>query len=96
MYLSILQVNSLVDEGLGCIKKYDDLLDEIAKLMFYAKFQLYEEGYSLCKTVCESYYIDEFVEFSDYSELAKEYLIKKCLARLINNKNNIQKIVEGR
>ena len=41
-------------------------------------------------------YIDEYVEFSDYSELAKEYLIKKCLARLINNKNNIQKIVEGR
>lgn len=41
-------------------------------------------------------YIDEYVEFADYSELAKEYLIKKCLARLINNKNNIQKIVEGR
>ena len=41
-------------------------------------------------------YIDEYVEFADYSDLAKEYLIKKCLARLINNKNNIQKIVEGR
>ncbi|MBS6510077.1 MAG: hypothetical protein KH334_00060 [Clostridiales bacterium] len=41
-------------------------------------------------------YIDEYVEFADYPERAKEYLIKKCLARLINNKNNIQKIVEGR
>lgn len=41
-------------------------------------------------------YISEYVEFADYSGLAKEYLIKKCLARLINNKNNIQKIVEGR
>lgn len=41
-------------------------------------------------------YTNEYVEFSDYSDLAKEYLIKKCLARLINNKNNIRKIVEGR
>lgn len=39
-------------------------------------------------------YVDEYVEFADYSGLAKEYLIKKCLARLINNKNNIQKILE--
>jgi len=41
-------------------------------------------------------YTDEYVEFADYTGLAKEYLIKKCLARLINNKNNIRKIVEGR
>ena len=41
-------------------------------------------------------YTNEYAEFADYSEPAKEYLIKKCLNRLINNKNNIQKIVEGR
>lgn len=40
-------------------------------------------------------YLAEYAEFSDCSELAKEYLIKKCIARLINNKNNIRKIVEG-
>lgn len=40
-------------------------------------------------------YLAEYVEFSDYSDLAKEYLIKKSLARLINNKNNIRKIMEG-
>ena len=41
-------------------------------------------------------YITEFAEFSDYSDLAKEYLIKKCLYKLINSKNNINKIVERR
>ena len=41
-------------------------------------------------------YIDEYAEFDEYKELAREYLIKKCLCRLINHKSNIQKIVERR
>lgn len=41
-------------------------------------------------------YSSEYSEFAEYKELAREYLIKKSLGRLINHKNNIQKIVEGR
>lgn len=41
-------------------------------------------------------YVGEYVEFDGHHELAREYLIKKCLLRLINHKNNIQKIVERR
>lgn len=41
-------------------------------------------------------YKDEFREFQNYEDLAQEYLIKKCLYKLIKNKNNIKKIVEGR
>ena len=40
-------------------------------------------------------YEKEFVEFEDYSLDAREYLIKKSLLRLLNHKNNINKIVEG-
>lgn len=40
-------------------------------------------------------YIDEYKEFSDYPENAKEYYIKKNLAKLINNKNNIKCIIDG-
>lgn len=41
-------------------------------------------------------YKDEFREFQNYGGLAQEYLIKKCLYKLIKNKNNIKKIVERR
>lgn len=41
-------------------------------------------------------YKNEFPEFNQYSELAQEYLIKKCLFKLIKNKNNIKKIINGR
>lgn len=43
-----------------------------------------------------SNYIKEFYEFQEYSALAKEYLIKKSLMNLLNSKNNISKIIEGR
>ena len=41
-------------------------------------------------------YKDEFPEFKQYSEQAQEYLIKKCLYKLIKNKNNIKKVIEGK
>lgn len=41
-------------------------------------------------------YIDEFCEFHNYSELAQEYLIKKNIMKLLNSKNNIRKVIEGR
>ena len=63
-------------------------IDEVDEIVVEGKYQDIE---LLCKNSRHIY-----VEFADYSDLAKEYLIKKCLARLINNKNNIQKIVEGR
>ncbi len=40
-------------------------------------------------------YLSEFNEYDTYPDLAKEYLIKKNLLRLINNKTNISKIMEG-
>ena len=40
-------------------------------------------------------YVDEYKEFSDCPENAKEYYIKKNLAKLINNKNNIKCIIDG-
>lgn len=40
-------------------------------------------------------YMDEFREFNEYSDLAKEYLIKKSIMKLLNSKNNINKIIEG-
>lgn len=39
--------------------------------------------------------MDEFREFNEYSDLAKEYLIKKSIMKLLNSKNNINKIIEG-
>ena len=38
-------------------------------------------------------YKDEFKEFAQYDCLAQEYLIKKCLYKLIKNKRNIGKII---
>ncbi len=39
-------------------------------------------------------YRDEYLEFKDYTEKEKEYLIKKSLFSLLNNRNNIMKIIE--
>lgn len=39
-------------------------------------------------------YQDEYLEFNDYSMPEKEYLIKKSLFNLLNNRHNIMKIIE--
>ena len=64
----------------------------------YKKYQKGSKGKTKNDFVKEHWkdYIDEYAEFDEYKDLAKEYLIKKCLNRLLNNKNNIQKIVERR
>lgn len=71
---------------------FNKLMDELKE---YTKSNMGKTRKDFIKERWQDY-IDEYVEFADYSGLAKEYLIKKCLARLINNKNNIRKIVEGR
>lgn len=64
----------------------------------YKNYQKNNKGKAKNDFVRENWkdYVNEYAEFSEYQDLAKEYLIKKCLCRLLNHKSNIQKIVERR
>ena len=61
LYLEILRSNSLINEGLECIKEYYDFLDEIELLMFYTKYGFFEKGYALCQSIYDLYDFDEFI-----------------------------------
>ncbi len=67
----------------------------IGDLKDFKKCNAGKNNYDFIKSKWSDY-LNEFNEYDGYSDLAKEYLIKKSLLRLINNKNNISKIMEGR
>lgn len=61
LYLELLCIHLLLDEGLHCIERYREYLTEIDLLMFCAKFELYEKGYHLCETICNQFSPDKYV-----------------------------------
>lgn len=61
LYLEILCVHLLFDEGVHCIECYEKYLSEIELLMFWSKFGLYEKGYHLCETICNQFSVDKYV-----------------------------------
>lgn len=61
LYFEILKSNSMIDEALQCIKDYKEYLELDDILLFYTKFGLYEEGYSLCEDVINQYEISESI-----------------------------------
>ena len=61
LYLEIVCTNNLVVNGKEIVLAHGDFLDEAERLMYYAKFSMYENGYTLCKSVMDTYCIDEFI-----------------------------------
>ena len=61
LFLALLYHNSLLEKGLIFIEKYISYIDEIDLLMFYAKFEIYDKAYPLCKSICEQYSIDKYI-----------------------------------
>ena len=59
LYLAFLSKKLLQKDGIKCISDYGNFIDDLDKLMFFAKFGMYKEGRILCKSVLDTYAIDE-------------------------------------
>lgn len=64
-------------------------------LSFFRKENKGSKNIDFIKSNWEKYK-SEFVEYEKYAAYAQEYLIKKCLYKFINNRQNINKIIEGK
>ena len=60
-YFNLLCIHSKKEEGLECIARYGDMIDESDLLHFYAKMGLYDEGIAISEAVCDHYCIDESI-----------------------------------
>jgi len=61
LYLELLCSHLLLDEGICCIEKYQEYMNEIDILMFFARLKLYEKAYSFCKAVLEQFSPDKHI-----------------------------------
>ena len=61
LYFQLLRINYLMDEALSCIEHYGSFIDEVDLFIFYAEFELYEQGYSLCNYIHSSYSMNDFI-----------------------------------
>lgn len=97
LYLEILRIYSLKQEGIRCIEKYNDILDEADLLISYAKFGLYEKGYEVCDSVMAMYSMDQFIASAVIEcclntlnfEKAKEY--SEQIKEIISNEKQSKK-----
>jgi len=55
LYFEMLRFYSLYDEAQVCIRQYRQILPKEDILLFYSKYQKYDEGYHLCKDVYNQY-----------------------------------------
>ena len=59
--LSFAYENSLSDIGLECISNFSDEFEKYDLVMFYAKYELYEDGFKLCADVFNYYSMDKYI-----------------------------------
>ena len=60
LYFAIINIYSLYQEGVCCIKRYGSYLPEDELLLFYAKHKKYSAGYCLCNSVYNQYSPDKY------------------------------------
>ena len=60
LYFELLRLNGLKEEAIECITRYREYLEDLDVLMFYSRYEMYEEGFLLCEDVLKNYSIDEF------------------------------------
>ncbi|MBE6537470.1 MAG: hypothetical protein E7673_05905 [Ruminococcaceae bacterium] len=81
LYFELVLRKGMIKEALEIISNFPQYLDEIDLLMFYTKFEMYEQGYVLCEKVFNSYSLNEFIVSAmiqcciavENFELAKKY-----------------------
>ena len=81
MYLQLLVDCSYKAEGILCINQFRDFLEITDLLMFYTKFEMFEEAYKCCESAVEQFDIDIYTASAiiescvktDHNIAAKEY-----------------------
>ena len=97
LYFGFLSENHLSEEGLKCLADYGELLDDLDKMMFFAKVGLYEKGRDLCESVLNTYAIDEQIAsaviecFEDMSDSLTKERIEQEVRELLKDSICISK-----
>lgn len=57
LYLDLLRRHSLIDEGLSLLSLHEEAINDANKLLFFTSAKRYAEGYALCASVKEKFFM---------------------------------------